>query len=69
MSFWTCGVAMPADEGRSIIRYRPTEQDIVDIIKRAKGAELYKDIANCYNVCAQAIGRIAIYKGGIRRGK
>ena len=37
--------------------------------ERAKGAELYKDIANCYNVCAQTIGRIAIHNGGIRRGK
>lgn len=30
---------------------------------------VYKDIANCYNVCVQTIGRIAIYKGGVRRGK
>ena len=56
-------------KGSMLPQTKLTEQDIIDIIKRSKGAELYKDIANCYNVCVQTIGKIAIYKGGVRRGK
>ncbi len=56
-------------KGSMLPQAKLTEQDIIDIIKRSKGAELYKDIANCYNVCVQTIGKIAIYKGGVRRGK
>lgn len=53
-------------KGFALPQTKLSEQDVAEIVRRAKQGERYSSIAESFNVCRQRVGQLAIQQG-VRR--